>query len=111
LKILEGSHSADVLPRVWWIGSGYASALPFHPAGEHRPGSTNNVLSKVISSYSPSMRISKHSLEIRTNDPPPLDRVLIARMSSTPGFPDLPKVQGESRLIKNLFGTQVQLSP
>ena len=106
-EVIDDSKAS--LPRVWWIGSGLATALPFHAAGEHQPGSTDNVLSKAISSYAPSMRFLSYSRGSRTaNDSMPLDRVLIVSMSSTPEYPDLPNVYGEGSLIKDL-GSQVQI--
>jgi tetratricopeptide (TPR) repeat protein len=38
------------LPRIWWIGEGVASFLPFHAAGEYTSGSTENMFHKAISS-------------------------------------------------------------
>jgi acyl carrier protein phosphodiesterase len=47
------------LPRVWWIGTGLASSLPFHAAGDHSIGSVENAFSCVLSSYTPSIKMLK----------------------------------------------------
>ena len=39
------------LSRIWWIGTGIASSLPFHAAGLHTSGSIENTLSWAISSH------------------------------------------------------------
>lgn len=55
LDFLERPNSSE-LPRVWWIGAGVASFLPFHAAGDHTPGSTANTFSKIVSSYTPTIK-------------------------------------------------------
>lgn len=51
----SGSGGGD-LPRIWWIGTGLASSLPFHAAGHHTTGSVENTYSCAISSYTPSLK-------------------------------------------------------
>ncbi|KAJ4286571.1 hypothetical protein N0V88_007993 [Collariella sp. IMI 366227] len=48
--------AATELTRVWWMGAGLAAFLPFHAAGDHRPGSTANAYAHTISSYTPTTR-------------------------------------------------------
>ncbi|TVY74909.1 putative 30S ribosomal protein S17-like protein [Fusarium oxysporum f. sp. cubense] len=50
------THPSKGLPRVWWIGSGLASSMPFHAAGVHRRGSKENAYCRMISSYTPSIK-------------------------------------------------------
>ncbi|KAL5610889.1 hypothetical protein FOBRF1_007006 [Fusarium oxysporum] len=50
------THPSEGLPRVWWIGSGLASSMPFHAAGVHTRGSTENAYCRLISSYTPSIK-------------------------------------------------------
>ncbi|EWZ86328.1 hypothetical protein FOWG_09905 [Fusarium oxysporum f. sp. lycopersici MN25] len=50
------THSSEGLPRVWWIGSGLASSMPFHAAGVHTRGSKENAYCRMISSYTPSIK-------------------------------------------------------
>ena len=104
------NRTTGSMPRVWWIGSGLATALPFHAAGEHEPGSTENVLSRVISSYAPSTRFLSHEQKTPSTINFMLPgRVLIATMSHTPGNPDLPYVKSESSMIKDILGSQMQV--
>ncbi|KAF5534792.1 TPR domain-containing protein [Fusarium napiforme] len=51
LKEIVGSLPSSPTHRVWWIGTGIASAFPFHAAGN----SEGNTLDSVISSYIPSI--------------------------------------------------------
>src|ERR1700727_2991224 len=55
-EIFKQNRPTQGLPRVWWIGTGLASSMPFHAAGLHRRGSTENAYSRVISSYTPSIK-------------------------------------------------------
>jgi len=74
-------------PRVWWIGCGLASSMPFHAAGIHTNASRDNALSKVISSYTPSAKALSyaHSQIKRTQSGRPTrDRMLITLMPETP---------------------------
>jgi hypothetical protein len=56
LDLLNKKKPQAELPHVWWVGGGLMSLLPLHAAGEHIPGSTENTISHVISSYSPSLK-------------------------------------------------------
>ncbi|KAK8144211.1 hypothetical protein G3M48_006156 [Beauveria asiatica] len=49
-------HSGQDRPRVWWIGTGLASSMPFHAAGDHVSGAAQNCYERVISSYTPSIK-------------------------------------------------------
>ena len=55
-EISTQNRPTQGLPRVWWIGTGLASSMPFHAAGLHMRGSTENAYSRVISSYTPSIK-------------------------------------------------------
>jgi CHAT domain-containing protein len=44
------------LTRVWWIGSSLGTFMPFHAAGEHSKGSTENTFSWAISSYAVTLK-------------------------------------------------------
>ncbi|PWI64512.1 hypothetical protein PCL_09593 [Purpureocillium lilacinum] len=66
--ILTALHLLDeppaiVLPRIWWIGAGLASFLPFHAAGDHSPGSKANAYTYIISSYTPTVRALSYARE------------------------------------------------
>ena len=56
LTHLQFDGSTSTLRRIWWIGVGKLSLAPFHAAGDHSPGSTNNTISRVISSYISSIK-------------------------------------------------------
>jgi hypothetical protein len=45
-----------LLPRVWWIGCGLASSMPFHAADIHAHSSEENAFSRAISSHTPSVK-------------------------------------------------------
>jgi hypothetical protein len=55
------SVSIEYLSRIWWIGTGLASSMPFHAAGDYSPGSTENTFNHVISSYAPSIKALSYS--------------------------------------------------
>jgi hypothetical protein len=55
LGLLRHDPKPKPLPRVRWVVSGISSLLPLHAAGSHIPGSTDNTISHVVSSYSPSL--------------------------------------------------------
>jgi hypothetical protein len=46
----------EVKTKLHWIGVGPLGWAPFHAAGDHSPGSLENTMSYVISSYVPTLR-------------------------------------------------------
>lgn len=54
---LSVNHQAQDLPRLWWIGTGLASSMPFHAAGLDSSRSDENAYSRILSSYAPSTRL------------------------------------------------------
>jgi tetratricopeptide (TPR) repeat protein len=52
---------ANALPRIYWIGTGLGSTMPFHAAGLYSPGSTENAFNRVVSSYTPSIKALRHA--------------------------------------------------
>ncbi|KAF8250274.1 hypothetical protein K440DRAFT_659708 [Wilcoxina mikolae CBS 423.85] len=70
---LNGSESTN-LSHIWWIGVGALSKAPFHAAGDHSRGSTRNTISRVISSYIPTIRALFYARQkgISLFDPPHL---------------------------------------
>lgn len=46
----------DKWPRIWWIPTGSLSHFPLHAAGRFVERSTETVLDRVMSSYSPSIK-------------------------------------------------------
>ncbi|KAJ6084211.1 hypothetical protein N7486_011011 [Penicillium sp. IBT 16267x] len=84
---------ATDLPRVWWIGTGLASSLPFHAAGDHLFGSKANAYTYIISSYTPTIRALGYArkrasaLQELTVKKPEL---LVALMPTTPNVDGKP---------------------
>lgn len=107
------SASTENRPRVWWIGAGLATALPFHAAGDHASSSTQNTVSVAISSYTPTLKALRYARERArrsgqsAHDQP---RLLTVAMPTTPGHRELPGVIEEvtqvERLAQNSFTTQ-----
>lgn len=78
------------VPRVWWIGSGLASSMPFHAAGFHPDlncaDSNDNAYSMAISSYVPSIKAVAHARSRARRAERTRGSLLIATMPTTPGF-------------------------
>jgi CHAT domain-containing protein len=117
--------ASDKLPRLWWIGSGLASSLPFHAAGIYTDDKENTVVHRTVSSYIPSIRELTNSRQrIRDAEqavknqllvtdeaetpevptapatPEPLNQLLIATMPTTPGLADLSGTLREKEAVK-----------
>jgi tetratricopeptide (TPR) repeat protein len=100
------------LPRVWWIGCGLGSSMPFHAAGIHAHTSQENAFSRAISSYTPSIKALGHA---RSNIKHVQDnqiarhRIFVALMPMTPKgandrrrFRALRGIAKEEAMISNL---------
>ncbi|WKT54200.1 Tetratricopeptide-like helical domain superfamily [Fusarium oxysporum f. sp. vasinfectum] len=101
-EVCPSHDSENSLPRIWWIGTGLASSMPFHAAGKHAVDSTEHALSRAVSSYTPSIKALTHARYRARTTESTQGSVLIATMPTTPGalWPDLPGVQEEkSQLI------------
>lgn len=83
------------------------SRLPFHAAGNHSKGSDQNTISKVISSYTPTLNAFAR---MRTKKLLRFDwsgsDVLVVAMPETPGQQDL-NIEGEITSIKSHFPNAV----
>ncbi|KAH7115651.1 CHAT domain-containing protein [Dactylonectria macrodidyma] len=111
---------SEGLPRVWWIGSGLASSMPFHAAGVHTRGSTENAYSRIISSYTPSIKALAYAQSQAKRSQEALaaqDAMLIATMPTSPKGPadkkapnDLPGVREETEEILNLARCQIHMT-
>ncbi|KAJ2974621.1 hypothetical protein NQ176_g5957 [Zarea fungicola] len=103
--------------RVWWIGVGEGNTMPFHAAGNHSPGSTENVISKVVSSYASSVASLRYAqdcaesarqksgslLTVTMQTTPTADGAYDARLGNLPGVIEEEMViQNEARGIINL---------
>jgi hypothetical protein len=86
--VCNGGGQAGGLPRIWWVGSGLASSMPFHAAGTHVDGSTENAFSRAISSYTPSIKALGHARHRARATETAHGSLLIATMPTTPSNGD-----------------------
>lgn len=90
--------------RIWWIGVGPLGMAPFHAAGDHSPGSTRNTLSRVISSYIPTIKALSYARQKKLEFGGPDSRLLLIAMPTTPTKNDLknaiPEVERIGRVVK-----------
>ncbi|KAL8367900.1 hypothetical protein RB599_003698 [Gaeumannomyces hyphopodioides] len=97
----------DNWPRVWWIPTGLLSQLPLHAAGKHVRGSTETVLDRVMSSYTPSVKALIHGRQrpVRGSAKPFSNCALLVAMRETPNLSGnriLPFAANEVEMLKNL---------
>ena len=85
VHIKKGSQMP--LTRIWWIGVGDANSLPFHAAGDHSRGSTENTATWFISSYIPTLKALSFARERswKENTGDELPKFLVIAMPETPG--------------------------
>lgn len=113
-ELLLGAVDDDTkLPRVWWIGVGPLAMAPFHAAGDHSLGSTRNTISRVISSYIPTIKTLSYArqkqLELHRSPDP---RILLVTMPTTPDTPSTPSVPANPGTpgTPNIFSTRATSS-
>jgi CHAT domain len=93
-------------PRVWWCATGPLTLMPLHAAGHHprlrttASDCTDCVLDRVISSYTPTLTALARARQLEA---PALVRQLTVGMPTTPGFPPLPAVNDELRILARHF--------
>ncbi len=107
-------HNSSDLPRIWWIGTGLASSMPFHAAGTHSATSTENVYSRAISSYAPSIKALAHARNRAKATDKTCSTLLMATMSTTPGYPklpDLPRVVEEKNKVLDIANGHLPVEP
>ena len=91
-------------PRVWWVPVGVLSVFPIHAAGNHTAGSKDNVLSRVISSYTPSIKALDHARKQATKSShPEIQKAVLISMPETPERPDLRYVVDEVATVLNVW--------
>ncbi|KAL6694427.1 CHAT domain-containing protein [Trichoderma pleuroticola] len=96
----------DLKPkRVWWSAGGSAGRLPFHAAGDHSRNSTSNTISRVISSYTSTLKALKYSMEM-PGSKASTGQMLLIDMPETPGYDDL-NTTHEVAVITSQFGPRV----
>ncbi|KAL4770045.1 CHAT domain-containing protein [Aspergillus nidulans var. acristatus] len=107
---------SGALPRIWWIGTGVASSLPFHAAGDHGHV-TENTMSRAISSYIPTIKALAYSRSQLAKLPTKSSRtsIYIAAMPTTPNEQPLPGVKSEVDAIQqacsNIYTVTLQNYP
>ncbi|KAB5581191.1 CHAT domain-containing protein [Coniochaeta sp. 2T2.1] len=97
-EVCGGGGLADGLPRIWWLGTGLAGSMPFHAAGTHAAGSTENAFDKVVSSYTPSIKALGYARQRARATENAHGSLLIATMPTTPGNGDPQNPQKPSDL-------------
>lgn len=93
--------------RIWWIGTGVASSLPFHAAGDYSQDATDeNTLSQAISSYTPTIKALLHARSCfeKSAHKGPKASLLVVTMPKTPGHSSLPGVTKEASAIETAVG-------
>lgn len=105
-EVLESGEKSlpSDLSRIWWIGVGIASFLPFHAAGDHSAGSTENTFSWAISSYTPTIKALIYARE-RASEATKFNRnqpkLLIITMPTTPDATSLPGTDKEMLAVRD----------
>ena len=93
------STKVSPLPHIWWVGGGQMSLLPLHAAGTYGHELTENAMSRVVSSYVPSMRALQHARQRRPN-PLYLNRIVVVAMRHTPGYEEDLQIDDEVSSIQ-----------
>ncbi|CAG8320463.1 unnamed protein product [Penicillium salamii] len=119
--ILEFVDSVASAPtdkyRIWWMGTGAASSLPFHAAGHH-DDPLQGTMSRAISSYMPTIKALSYSRsqlsKLPAHDSP--TSLAIMTMPTTPRETSLPGIASEIEAIEaatagSEFTLQVQRYP
>ncbi|KAJ3550070.1 hypothetical protein NM208_g165 [Fusarium decemcellulare] len=99
-----GPPSGDKWPHVWWIPTGPLSKFPLHASGRHRKGSSETVMDRVMSSYSPSIKALIHGRRRRFQHSvaSTQEEALLVAMQHTPGHSDLPYAAREVAAINDV---------
>lgn len=87
MLLAVGVESTRQLPRVWWIGTGAASTLPFYAAGDLANSNSENAMSRVVSSYVPTIKSLIYAIHrLQTSSPitHKLRKLLLVCMPTTP---------------------------
>ncbi|KAF7502933.1 hypothetical protein GJ744_004809 [Endocarpon pusillum] len=90
-------------PHIWWIPTGPLAKFPIHAAGCHSRSPSDNVIDRVISSYSSSVRTIMHGRDYRSQTirMPRSEEIILVAMQKTPEQSDL---QSATQEIEELEG-------
>jgi len=104
-----------VLPRVWWICSGWINTFPIHLAGDHKRALETRepctVLDMAISSYTPTIQALEYTRRtmnrMTSETSPDTPSAALVSMKITPDkAPDLPNAPIEVQQVKEILGSQ-----
>ncbi|KAF2465813.1 uncharacterized protein BDR25DRAFT_294859 [Lindgomyces ingoldianus] len=105
----------DEWPRIWWIRSGVFSLLPLHAAGYHDTEPRVSAIDRVISSYTPTIKLLQHARRPMKPISPGKQKILVLGMPKTPGQDDLLDVVQEVSELTDMFppepATTVKMNP
>jgi hypothetical protein len=108
LARLWDTVAAPVLERmcpteqIWWVPTGMLAALPLHAAGR----GADTVLDRVISSYTPTMKVLRAS---RSRPPGHGDAACVVSVADARGLPPLPNTRAEAFEVMRSFPGVVRL--
>ena len=98
-------------PRMWWIGSGLLTLLPIHAAGYHDNNKGQNVLDRVISSYTTTIQALAYARDKAAHSIHSLDQnALLVGMSETPGHSKLQYVEQEIEELRLLLSPHMTIT-
>ena len=100
-----------IWPRLWWCPVGEMAYLPLHAAGHHDSadppsGRPSTVMDRVVSSYTPTIRVLQYARQDRSRTLAAEPGAVIVAMPDTPDAPDarqLPGAQGEADMLCQLI--------
>lgn len=105
LACYSPSPASDKIQRVWWIGTGTASSLPFHAACQYHNGrvaEAESCFDQTIPSYTPTIKALRNARKrplavgkLNSKD----TSVVIVTMPTTPGQIALSGVAREEKVI------------
>ncbi|KIL93026.1 hypothetical protein FAVG1_04207 [Fusarium avenaceum] len=92
------------LPRIWWIPTGVLSIYPLHAAGRHFKGSSDTVIDRAMSSYSPSIKaiIRSRGRATLSAIPSGIERAVLVSMETTPETSSLPSAGREVQILRDI---------
>ncbi|KAF8854327.1 hypothetical protein BDZ45DRAFT_676980 [Acephala macrosclerotiorum] len=118
LNIASPGVRPNLLPRVWWICSGWINTFPIHLAGDHKraldTGEPCTVMDMVISSYTPTIQAlgySRRTMDRMTSKSSPgLPSATLISMKITPNkAPDLVNAPMEVQQVEKILESQYKV--
>jgi hypothetical protein len=108
----EALPEGSSLPHMWWMGVGVMSRAPFHAAGDHRPKSTANTFSRIVSSYVTTLDALYQAKQKLSQSPRPssVSSALVVSMPTTPGQESLKGVQKEVDMAQKILQTRMKVN-